>query len=527
MVFWTDYFALFLIIAIGIMIGRVKIKGISLDLSAVIFVALIFGHYGVRVPGIFQTLGLLLFVYAIGIQAGPGFFDSFKQKGLHNVLLAVLLVLVGILTTLTAAKIYNIDINMAVGLLTGALTSTPGLAAAIEASSSNELASIGYGIAYPFGVIGVILFVHIIPRICRINLKKEEKKIEDEIIATHPEIIYRHFRVNNKNIVGKTIGELKVRGMTGASITRIRHNEKTITPTRKTILHKEDLIRAVGTNSALEKVKLLIGPVTTQNIRISRKSEAKWFVITNKKVVNKTLAQLNLFENFGATVTRIRRSGLDINPTLNSTVKFGDKLLIVFTSHLGELSELLGNEDKKLLQTDFLPIAIGLLVGIMVGSVSFPLFWGINFKLGLTGGILLSALVLSRIGKTGPIVWNVSGPANQFMKQFGLLLFLATVGTKAGANLMPTIRESGMNLFVIGIFITLVPLCVTALIGRLVFKINFLTLLGILTGGMTSTPGLTAVDSVTDSNAPCVAYATVYPVAMVLIVILAQLMCLL
>ncbi|MFH1355654.1 MAG: TrkA C-terminal domain-containing protein [bacterium] len=523
--FWTDYFVLFLIIALGMMIGRIKFKGISLDVSAVIFVALFFGHFGVRLPDAFQTIGLLFFIYAIGVQAGPGFFDSFKQRGFSFVVLTLVLVLTGVLVTIILATIYHVDRDMAVGLFTGALTSTPGLAAAVEASSSKGLASIGYGIAYPFGVIGVILFVYIFPKIFRIDLKKEEQKYVEELGQTFPQIIFQHFVVNNKNIMGKTIGELKIRSLTGATVSRIKKAAKTMRPSPMTVLEQGDLVRAVGTKEALEKIKLFIGPVTKQSIPVSKKSEAKWFFVTNKKIVNKSLVELNLFETFGATVTRIRRSGVDISPHRHSTIKYGDKLFVVCTDRMNDLVSLLGNEDKKLMRTDFLPIALGLIVGIILGSISIPIFMGIKIKLGLTGGVLIAALVLSRLGKVGPIIWNVSGPANQFMKQLGLLFFLAVVGTKAGASLMPTIRESGMSLFAIGAVITLLPMLVTVLMGRFVFKLNILTLLGLLTGGMTSTPGLSAVDAITESSAPHVAYAAVYPFATVLIVICSQFMC--
>ncbi len=520
--FFSGYPALFLIITIGIIFGKLKFKGISLDLSAVIFVALVFGHFGVTIPSVFQKMGLVLFIYSIGIQAGPGFFSSFNKKGLSIVLLAVILVISGAATTIGLMYLFDIDHKIAVGLFAGALTSTPGLAAAIE-STQSELASIGYGIAYPFGVVGVIIFLHLIPRVLSINIKTEETKYEADIKDSFPEIDHKHYIVENVNIINKPIFELKVRSMTGANISRVMHNDYASIPTANTILHKGDVIRAVGTETALDKIRLLIGNETKQKIELEKKSEVRWVLVTNKNIVNKTLAQLNLFNNYNATITRIRRSGIDITPKLSSHIRYGDKLLVACQGNMSQVTKLLGNEDKKLSETDFLPISLGIVLGIIVGIIPIPFFGGFSFKLGLTGGILITALVLSWLGKTGPIIWNVSGPANQLLRQLGLLLFLATVGTNAGANLVKTITEYGATLFSAGIAITLIPMILCTIIGYYFFKTNFLTLLGALTGGMTSTPGLTAAGSFSETDAANISYATVYPVAMVILIACTQL----
>ncbi len=521
-----DYFALFLIICLGILAGRIKIKGISLDVSAVIFIALIFGHLGITLPDAFQKIGLLLFIYSVGIQAGPGFFSSFQKSGRKLIIIAVILVVAGAITTIAITSLFGIDTKLAVGLFAGALTSTPGLAAAIE-SIGNEyahLASIGYGIAYPFGVIGVILYMNFIPYLFKINIKKQEENYKNELKEEYPEIIYNHFVVENPNVDGKTIAELKIRSMTEATVSRILHQGETILPKASTILHKGDLIRAVGTKKALQKIHYLIGPESDKVIKLQNRSEIQWIIATNKKIINKTLGELRLFENYGATITRIRRSGIDIQPNPSSHIRFGDKLLVACQGNIEEVSELLGNEIKKLHETDILPIALGIVLGILAGMIEIPLPGGINFKLGLTGGVLTSALLVSRLGKTGPVLWNISGPANQLIRQFGLLFFLAAVGTDAGANLVETISNYGAKPFVAGAIITILPLLIATFAGKLFFKMNFLRLLGALTGGMTSTPGLTAIDSVTESDAPSIAYATVYPIAMVVLIICIQIL---
>ena len=520
----SEYFIFFLIITIGILIGKVKIFGISLDSSAVIFIALLFGHYGFGVPDIFQQIGLIFFIYSIGIQAGPGFFESFQKRGFQLIIIAATIVLSGATMAVIASFAFHIDLKLVVGLFTGALTSTPGLAAAIE-SSNSPLASIGYGIAYPFGVIGVIIFVRMAPKIFRFDIKQAEKDHESDIAQDHPEIIAKNFRVENDNIVNKTIGSLEIRSMTGANISRIVHDGQAAVPDADSILHKGDLIKAVGTANALKKIELLIGKETHEEIPRSGEFDIQWILVTNKKVVRKTLGELNLFNTYNATVTRIRRSGIDITPNAGSHIRFGDKLMVASTrDNMPTVIKLFGNNVKRLNEADFLPISAGIVIGVLLGILDLPVPGGGTFNLGLSGGVLISGLILSRIGKTGPIIWNVSGPANQLLRQIGLLFFLAAVGTQAGETLMETIRSNGLILISVGVALTLVPMVVSTIIGVLFFRINILTVLGTLVGGMTSTPGLSAVDSMTDSNAPSIAYATVYPFALVIMIICAQIL---
>lgn len=520
----SDYFTLFLIITFGILLGKLKVGGISLDTSAVIFVALLFGHYGFRVPEIFSQIGLIFFIYSIGIQAGPGFFESFQKKGFQLVMVAGIVVVSGAFITILLAYLYSVDYKLAVGLFTGAMTSTPGLAAAIE-SSKSTMASIGYGIAYPFGVIGVILFSKLSPKIFGRDVKTAEKEYENEVSEDYPELISKNFIVENKSIVGQTIGELEIRSMTGANISRIVHEGEAVVPEAESVLHRGDLIKAVGTAQALKKIKLLVGRETDREIPSSGQFDVQWILVTNKKVVNKSLGELNLFNNYHATVTRIRRTGIDITPDAASKIRFGDKLMVASSKgNMPAVIKLFGNNVKVLSESDFLPISAGIVIGVLMGIVELPIPGGTTFKLGLTGGVLISGLVLSRIGKTGPIIWNVSGPANQLLRQIGLLFFLAAVGTQAGETLMETIRSNGINLLLIGFVITLFPMVMATVFGLYLFRINFLSLLGTLAGGMTSTPGLSAVDSMTDSNAPSIAYATVYPFAMVILIICAQIM---
>lgn len=519
----NSYFVLFLIIAIGFIIGRIKIKGISLDISAVIFVALVFGHYGYQIPKDFQYLGLVLFIFTIGIQAGPSFFESFKENGRKLALLAAILIISAGAITFCVFYFGGIDKSLSIGLLNGSLTSTPGLAAAIDITGSS-MASIGYGIGYPFGVIGVILFVNLMPKLIRVKIASEEKKYKEELALDYPEILRKYYVVENENVIGKTLGELNIRFMTKAVISRVMHENNVIAPSRELVLQKGDIIKAVGTLDALERVTILVGPESDIEIPSDKNYEVRSVLVTNKEVVKKTLGQLNILNTYNATVTRIRRSGINISPSPSSTLQFGDKLVVVCNQgNMKNVSRIFGDDDRKLSSTDFFPIAAGILIGILVGKLSLN-FGDFSFSLGLTGGILMVGLILGRTGKTGPIMWTMTGGANQLLRQFGLLFFLAAVGTSAGSSLVTTFQEYGMELFGYGILITLVPMILVTIVGRYVMKMNLLTLLGTLTGSMTSTPGLAAVDNMVDTDAPAVAYATVYPIAMVLLIIVVQIL---
>lgn len=518
----SSYFALFLIVALGFMLGKIKIKGLSLDVSAVIFIALLFGHFGVMIPKELGSFGLVLFIFTIGIQAGPGFFDSFRSKGKTLIILTMLIICSAALTAVGLKFAFDIDTPSVVGLIAGALTSTPGLAVAID-STNSPLASIAYGIAYPFGVIGVILFVKLLPRIMRIDLDKEARRLEKERRGKYPELNTCIYRVTNTLVFGRSLMQINARALTGAVISRHKHKEQISIPTANTVLWEDDYIQAVGSEEALNQLAVLIGEREEGELPLVDTQGIESLLLTKKDMINKQLGDLNLMKNFGCTVTRIRRSGIDLSPSPDLALKFGDKLMVVGEKEgIKGLARLLGNNAKKLSDTDFFPIAMGIVLGVLFGKLNISFPGGLSFSPGLTGGILMIALFLSAIGKTGPILWTMSGPANQLLRQLGLLLFLAEVGTSAGVNLVATFQQSGWLMFGVGAAITMVPMLVAVLVGLLVFKINILDLLGTITGGMTSTPGLAAADTMTDSNIPSVAYATVYPIAMVFLILVIQ-----
>jgi putative transport protein len=288
------------------------------------------------------------------------------------------------------------------------------------------------------------------------------------------------------------------------------------------ILHKGDVVRAVGSNEALERIKLLLGKETLEEIPLDKKYDVRSILVTNKEVIKKTLGELHLEEAHNATITRVRRSGIDLSPSPSLKLQFGDKLVVISSKeNMSDVIKVFGND--KLSSTDFLPIALGIILGVLLGKLSIN-FGDYAFSLGLTGGILIIALILGRTGKTGPIMWTMTGEANQVLRQFGLLFFLAAVGSSAGSSLESTFEQYGIELFIYGALITLIPMIVTTIIARYYFKINILVLLGTLTGGMTSTPGLAATDAMVKSDAPAIAYATVYPIAMVVLIIVVQIL---
>ena len=523
--FDSPIFALFVIIALGFMVGRISIKGITLDVSAVIFVALLFGHFGVVVPAELGTFGMVLFIFAIGIQAGPGFFATFRTRGKSLALVSAILVVSAAAVALTAKAVFGFSAAEAAGLLTGALTSTPGLATAEEATG--PMAAVAYSIAYPFGVVGVILFVKLLPRFLKVDTAAEGAKLLAQVRDTHPRIEAAAFEVTSGAVAGRTLADLSLRASTGgAVVSRITRGDKHLIPTGKDTLEPGDRLKAVGPVEALEKLGRMVGRRIEGELPFGEDIELQTALVTTKALVGKTLASLNLQSTFGCTITRIRRSGVDLSPAPALPLRFGDKLSIVGRKEdLEQVLRLLGNQKQKLSDTDFFPIALGIVLGVLVGQVSLSFGSGFTFSLGLSGGVLLTALLLSAAGKTGGVVWTMSSASNQLLRQLGLLLFLASVGTSAGRGLVATFAQSGVWLFVAGVLITLVPMAVATWVALRFFKINILELLGVLTGGMTSTPGLAAADSMCEGPAATavgLAYATVYPVAMVLLIALTQ-----
>ena len=388
--FSSTIFVLFVIIALGFIVGRISIKGITLDVSAVIFVALLFGHFGIVVPAELGNFGMTLFIFAIGIQAGPGFFSTFKSKGKTLAGIAAVLVLTAAVVALAMKYIFGLNAPDTAGLLAGALTSTPGLATARE--MTGDSAAISYGIAYPFGVIGVILFVKLLPRMLKINIRDEEAKLNADRKELYPDIVAHAYRVTNPLIAGRKLQDIMLRQNTGAVISRIVRDGESIVPHAGTVLREGDLVKIVGTPVSHERVAEFMGERLNGELPFGEHVELQTGLVTSKALVNRTLGSLNLQRNFGCVVTRIRRSGIDLAPSPSLALKFGDKLTIVGRKDsMEEVLQLIGNEGKRISDTDFLPIALGIALGVVVGQLSLSFSDGFAFSFGLTGGVLLTA----------------------------------------------------------------------------------------------------------------------------------------
>ncbi len=519
----STYFALFAIAALGLLLSKIKIKGISFGMSSIILVALVFGHYGIMIPPEFKQIGLILFIYSVGIQVGPGFFDSFSRKTLPLLAVTVVILLSGVLLAFIMSGILGYDTAINAGLFSGAMASSSGLAAA-TGTINNPVTSVAFGIVYPIGILAVIIFLVLAPKLFNIHINEEEERYICEIRRENPQLIVKNYIVQNANLFSKTIAESNIRGITGGNISQVQHEQDSRAAKPDMPLEEGDVVRVSGTPAVHNMVKLLVGDETDKKILVNKNFDVRQILVMNKEVVNKSFGQLQLNEHYEAIATHLRRSGIDIIPKADVKLRFGDKITITCpTNNVKEVIALLGGDKSISKELDFFPIAVGILLGLLLGNIVFPLV-GFKISLGITGGVLISSMILSRLGKTGRILWNISGSKNQFMRKLGLIFFLSAIGTDAGSKLVSTLETQGLGILSSGLVIAIVPMIIGFLVGKYVLKINLVTLLGVLTGSMTSTPGLDAVETLTKSNAARLAYAATYPFALVLIIIICQVM---
>lgn len=520
----APYFSLFLITVLGYLLGKISIKGISLDISGVLFVAILFGYFGLEMPADIRQIGLVLFIFTIGFQSGPSFFENFKSEGKNLIIMATITVLTGALMAFGLAKLFGFDKTLACGLYTGAITSTPGLAALSDIADSRTVA-VGYGIAYPFGVIGIVLLIKLLPRIFRMSITDAEKKYQSALDKKFPKVMNRNFVITNENAIDKTLEQLKFRENTGATISRMFHNEELIIPNADTKLERGDLIKAVGTEDQLEKVRELVGEYTNLGVSLNGNYDVKYVLVTAKNVIGKKIHDLHLQHNYNIVITRIRRSGLDFSASADMRLHYGDKLKIVgYKDDIEKVTKIIGNDSRSTYENDYITIAVSIVLGILVGMITIPITGNFNLSLGLTGGIMAVAIILSRIHKIGPIVFSVTTPALNIVRRLGLILFLASVGSDAGQHLVAVMKADGWAIFVSGMLISIIPTLVAVIIAKHCLKIDILQMLGGIAGGRTSTPALAAATSMTTSSAPGIAYTTVYPISIVLIVVCVQIL---
>lgn len=518
------------VIAAGIFLGKLKIGGISLGVTFVLFVGIVMGHFGYEVNAevlkFVREFGLILFIFAIGIQVGPGFFSSFKKGGVLLNGLAVLIILLNVAIVLCIFYIDgNTDISALVGVMSGAVTNTPGLAAAQQTAGTTEAINImamGYAAAYPLGVIGIIMSMLILKAVFRINTEEEIKAIESEMEGSMQKPLIMSFEVTNKLIDGKTLYELHQILDCDFVVSRLMGaDNKVVIPTSKTVLHVGDKIVAVlGPNDEMKFQGVIGHEIQMDWEEVQSTVLSRRIVVTQSKYNGTTLGSLRLHTAYSLNCTRVNRAGVDLLASPSLRLQVGDRLVVVGDPNdIERLATRLGNSMKRLNQPNLITIFVGIMFGIIVGSINV----GFGMKLGLAGGPLVVAILISRFGYKFKLVTYTSSSASLLMRELGICLFLASVGISSGKGFADTVfNTTGMWWVIWGFIITIVPLLIVSFIARGVYKINYLTIMGLVSGGCTDPPALAYANNSTGSDAPAVAYSTVYPLTMFLRVVAAQ-----
>jgi putative transport protein len=533
--------ALSLVAALGLALGRVKVRGISLGIAGVLFAGIFCGHFGMSIePTVLEFVrdfGLVLFVYTIGLQVGPGFFTSLRREGLPLNLLAAAIVLLGAAGTLVIAFVWKVDVAAAVGLFSGATTNTPALGAAQQAlkglaladPARVELPALGYAVAYPFGIIGIIFSMILFRGVFRVKPEREAEEFRREHHTGEEHLERMTIEIENENLNGVSIRELPGRNELGVVVSRIRFaGEQEVHTARGTMpVHVGDTILAVGAPAQLEKFRLITGMRSTADLmKAPGKVTFARVVVTKPEALGRTVSELGFNKIYGVTVTRVARAGVEMPPQA-VRLQFGDVLRIVGgEADIARAAQEIGNSMKALNHTNFGAVFVGIAVGVLVGLLPLQ-FPGVPVpvRLGIAGGPLLAGIFLSHFGRIGPVVWYMPENANTALREFGIVLFLACVGLKAGAHFMEVIlRGDGLLWMGCAAAITLLPLLLVGAFGRLVLKLNFMNLCGLLAGSMTDPPALAFANATAGSDAPSVAYAAVYPLTMLLRIVVAQLL---
>lgn len=529
-----------LVIAAGYILAKIRIKGISLGITWILFAGIFLGHFGItldsRLLSFIKEFGLILFVYSIGIQVGPGFFSAFRAGGLKLNLIAAGSIAVSVITTIVIHLITKLPISTMVGILYGAVTNTPGLGAAqqtytdITGTNAPEIA-MGYAVAYPLGVVGAILTLLLLRYLTRINPKEEEEaatKISGS--GSRQEVVRAVALVTEDKGNGKKISWLTEQLNSKFIISRIRpaNSDEAVLADGETVLHTGDKVLIVAGKNDLPEIFSLLGEESDYEWNITEHNLiSRQILISKNELHGKTLAELNIRKNFEASITRVNRAGLDLVASPDLRLHIGDRVTIVGSEDaISHAEHLLGNSLKRLNQPNLIPIFVGILLGCVLGSIPIPLP-GVPFpvKLGLAGGPLIVSILISRFGPDFKIVTYATASANLMLREVGIALFLASVGLGAGADFVKTIVEqNGFIWIAYGALITVIPYLVMGLLAKLVFHVNYYTVIGVLSGANTNPPALAFSGEQTSCDAPAVGYATVYPLSMFLRVISAQLL---
>ena len=533
-----------IVISVGILLGKVKVGGISLGVTFVLFAGIVAGHVGFTAPKpiltFVQDFGLILFVFCIGLQVGPGFFESFKRGGVTLNVLSTVTIFLNVLVMFACYYIFfdTSDINnlpMMVGTLYGAVTNTPGLGAANEAMTTvfgnlpvPQIAN-GYACAYPLGVVGIIGATIAIRYITRTKLEEEENKLnEAEADNTQVKPKSMTLLVSNAYLAGRSLQQITEFLNRDLVCTRLHHGDEVVTPRRDTVFSVGDQVLLVCAEADAEAIKAFIGPEIETDWEVEDDKTpmiSKRVVITNPKMNGKTLGKMHFSSVYGVNITRITRQGMDLFASRNHHFHVGDRIMVVGREdNVNRVAELMGNSVKRLDAPNIATIFIGIFVGILFGSIPFSIpGMPVPLKLGIAGGPLIIAILIGRFGYRFKLVTYTTTSANMMLREMGLALFLASVGIKAGAGFWETVVQGdGLKYVYTGFLITIIPILIIGTIARLKFKFNYFTIMGMLAGTYTDPPALAYANSICSKEAPAVGYSTVYPLSMFLRIFAAQ-----
>ena len=532
--------ALCFVALLGMAFGSLKFRGIGLGTAGVLFAGIIVGHFGQPVDAetlhFVKEFGLLMFVFTIGLQLGPGFFAALRNQGMKLNLLALAIVILGAVAAPLLGWLGGFDKAAVLGIYSGAVTNTPSLGAGSQTLSTLPniapdrlaLPALGYAVAYPMAIVGIIATLIILKQIFRIDPVREAQEFAAKNRAPVEPLERRTLLVTNPNLEGVRLDSIPGRDETGVTISRISHGNGTAVATDATVIQRNDRLAVVGTRAGLEQFERVVGQRSEEDL-VREESDLTWrrVVVTDRAALRKTVGELNLDDRFGVAVTRVTRADLEMTAVPGLRLQFGDQLQIVGRkADLDKAAAEVGNSLKELSATHFIPLFIGIVLGIVVGTmpIAFP---GLPqpVRLGLAGGPLIVALILGRIGRIGPHVWHMPINTNLAFREFGIAMFFAAVGLSAGAKFFATVfTTTGLHWLLAGFCVTVLPLLLVGIFARLVLKLNFIDLSGVLAGSMTDPPALAFASNTAGSDAPTVAYATVFPLTTLLRILSAQIL---
>ena len=533
-----------LTIALGLLLGRIKFGSVSLGITWVLFVGILLSHFGLGIDHeichFVKEFGLILFVYSIGLQVGPGFISSLKEGGVKLNSLAVMIIFLGCATCYGIHLVTGEELTTMIGVLSGAVTNTPGLGAAqqavsdtiadptVAAATTNRLAS-AYAVAYPLGVVGIIISMILIRYLFRIKLEREKVLAER---SNAPKTIRIDLKVSNKGIIGKKIEDIAHITRSKFVVARMIRGGKQEIASADTVLHEGDIMRVVISNRDVELVQSLIG----ESVQIDDKEwqtsasnlEKRRILVTKSAINGKHISDLHIRESYNVTITRVVRAGIELVATYELRLQMGDVVVVVGRKNdLDQVAAILGNSVHRLDHPNLLPIFIGLFLGVLLGSVPIMLPGvPLPVKLGLAGGPLIVAILMARYGPNYKLVTFTTNSANMMIREIGISLFLAAVGLGAGEGFVSAIANGGYWWILFGVAITMIPLLITGIVARKAYKLDYFSIMGLMSGAMTDPPALAYANSVSSNDRAAVAYATVYPLTMFLRIFTAQILAL-